>query len=316
MSYSRKLFQMRQKYDQERRPVIKGYSSSSSSLKSRGESKEGKVRKGANVMPPTTKGINLQRFQNNVQKLKEYTDLPNTTGNEDALKQYHAVLSTMGTVEDPATYETLSRIIHASFQNDKMFPGTIGSTLSGCHVNYKDAHVVEPGCTPTCAGALKATSDSPECGRSIYLVEVNPKGGFNIKRTYTTGEGKTDGEPVSDKAYLYVPRSKDRKFHKPNLDVRTLEYLKNDGIKTLKFVGYDAYNQLLVSLHQDDLDLDSLYPSNEIHKRVQTSYNQRIQRNPTQQNASFEWDWTTIILLVAILVAAYFVFKSFRSSSS
>ena len=283
---------------------------------------EGQVPKGTNVMGPSVShnqsGINLVRFQETLNKLKDYSDMNVNSTPEDIKAKYQNIIQTMGLVNNTPTYDTLSKMISSSLHEKNPFPGTIGGTLTGCHTQFKGAEMVEPGCTPTCAGALKANNDSPTCPHKIYLSEPTGQGGFHLKNLFTPspsspsspeGNEGTGGEKF--KAYVYVARSKDKKFHKPNYDERSLQFFEKDGVSAIKFLGYDATNNVLVEVSEDFIPMETLYPKKATHKSLQQRKSEnKIQRAIPKEGGGLDtWDRNTwIIIGIVILLVVGFVY--------
>lgn len=278
---------------------------------------EGQVSKGTNVMGPSVShnqsGINLVRFQETLNKLKEYSDMNVNSSPEDIKAKYQNIIQTMGMVSDTPTYDTLSKMISNSLHEKNPFPGTIGGTLTGCHTQFKGAELVEPGCTPTCAGALKANNDSPTCPHKIYLSEPTGQGGFHLKNLFTpspstSSEGREGSEGEKFKAYVYVPRSKDKKFYKPNYDERSLQFFEKDGVSAIKFLGYDATNNVLVEVSEDFIPMETLYPKKVLQKKLK--HEKAVQRAIPREGGGMDtWDRNTwIIIGIVILLVIGFVY--------
>lgn len=262
---------------------------------------EGKkeTQKGINVLPSQSAISrneanlpNLSKFQELLHKLKQHGDMNVVQASGDVLSHYENVLQTMGVYKDTAHYNTLSKMIATTFADTKPFPSTIGSTLYGCHMPLKNADVVDAGCTPTCAGALQANTNSPSCGKQIFMAEPNGKDGFNIISTFQPST-------ISKEAFIYIPRSKDRQFHQPKFDLKTLDFLDKHGVEKIRFIGYDAANLVLSSVNDEFVSLQSLMPK--------VKQNKIKIRTPKGEG----WDIKTIIivLLFVVIVGLFFFFN-------
>lgn len=254
--------------------------------------------KGVNVLPNQHANMpNLARFQETLNKLKEHSDMSVSHANGDVLKHYNQVLQTMGVSVGTPQYDILSRMIGSTFANTKPFPGTIGSTLYGCHLPFKNADAVDAGCTPTCAGGMKVNNDSPTCGKQLFLSEPNGKDGFNINRIFMPNQENN----FAKDAYIFIPRSKDRQFHQPNYDLKTLEYLEKNKVENIKFIGYDAANSVLYSVNDEFITLQSLMP------KVKQKQNKLKVQVPKGEG----WDVKTIIILFlfALICAGLYYFN-------
>lgn len=247
--------------------------------------------KGTNVLPHNANAPNLARFQETLNKLKEHSDMNVGHANGDVLVHYNQVLQTMGVSIGTPQYDILSRMIGTTFSNSKPFPGTIGSTLYGCHMPFKNADAVDAGCTPTCAGGVKVNNDSPTCGKQLFLSEPNGKDGFNINRIFIPNIQATENSTAKD-AYIFIPRSKDRQFHQPNYDLKTLEYLQKNKVENIKFIGYDAANSVLYSVNDDFIPLQSLMPK----------IKQKQSKLKVQVPKGEGWDVKTVIIIFLFLL--------------
>lgn len=249
--------------------------------------------KGVNVLPSQQSNLpNLSKFQEVLNKLKEHGDMNVSQVSGDVLSHYENVVQTMGVYKNSAHYNTLSNMIANAFSNTKPFPGTIGSTLYGCHLPFKNADAMDAGCTPTCAGSLQATTDSPTCTKQIFIAEPNGKDGFNINSIFQPAG-------LSKDAFVLIPRSKDRQFHQPKFDLKTLDFLQKHEVENIRFVGYDAANSVLSSVNDDFISLQSLMP------KVKQ---QKIKvRAPKGEG----WDVKTIVivLLFAVIIGLFFFFN-------
>lgn len=276
-----------QKEGTRNRPVMKG---------SAFENNE--VKKGVNVMGHMNQGINLARFQETLNKLKEHSKMRVNSASPDVVKNYQQILQTMGVASGTANYDTLSQMIATTFNDTKPFPGTIGGSISGCHVQFKDAHIVDEGCTPSCAGALKASNESNICKHKVYIAAPDGKGGFDIDNTFSI-KGKGN-------AYIYVPRSKDRKFYQPNFDTRTLDFLKKDEVENVRFIGYDALNSVIVSINDEFIPIDSLYPKKA--RNLQAKEKEVVR---SVKGESEPWDMKTIFIigLIFLIIIGYIYFS-------
>jgi len=261
------------------RPVIKGP----------------EVVKGVNVLG-NQRDISLGKFQETVMKLKDYSDMPLKSSPEDIKRSYQEVVRTMGLVTNTPTYDTFSNMLAKNFSETGVLPGTIASDLSGCHTKYKGAEVVEPGCTPTCAGSLKANNDSQVCQHKIYTAE-QVGNGLVLRNLFNPS--------VKGNAYIYIGKSKDLKYHQPKVDAKTKELLAEDGVAAVRFIGYDATNMALTSVNEEWIPLDQLG----LAPKRTVATTRAIKESSVDQMS--QWDKNTWILigLIAVGVLLYLFFN-------
>lgn len=250
-------------------------------------------KKGEVLMPEGTPHQGDQReFRDALALLRDHAMHPVKGLPDDVDAKLKRVLQMMGDVKGTPEYDTYAEIIRQTFQGQKTFlHDTVASTLAGCFASFKNADLVAPGCTPTCAKGIPPNKDTPPCQYGIYMA------------TYDKARSKWFLDGYVNKpglVYIYVPKDSKGHFVRPDLHKQDLDVMAKEGITGYKFVGYDASENLLEPISKDFHMID-------IGSKPKGAVAAASPRPLDDSESSSMW-W--IVILLILIVVGFLIYRA------